>query len=138
MIYLDTSAAIKLLVPETHSAALGTWLTNRHDPILSSGLLRVELHRALHRITAETELHHHAEQLLAGIHLRPIDAVTEHAAQLDGQHLRSLDAIHLATALSSDPTPIFTTYDTTLAHHATHTGLTTTTPQTPPTNPNNE
>lgn len=138
MIYLDTSAAIKLLVPETHSVALGTWLADRDDPAFSSGLLRVELRRALHRIAANVELHEQAEQLLGGMHLRPIDAVTEHAAQLEGTHLRSLDAIHLATALSSDPAPVLVTYDTGLARHATHTGLTTTAPGTQQASPDSE
>ncbi len=138
MIYLDTSAAIKLLVPETHSAALGAWLTERDDPVISSGLLRVELRRALHRSNVDAELHQQAEQLLGGMHLRPIDAVVEHAAQLEEQHLRSLDAIHLATALSSDPAPVLVTYDTGLARHAAHTGLTTTAPGTRPASPDSE
>lgn len=123
MIYLDTSAAIKLIVAEPESAALVEWLAERDtEVIMSSGLLRVELHRALHRIEAEQSVRDQAEQLLDGLHLRPVDAVLQKAASLDGQHLRSLDAIHLATALDAGK-PTFVTYDTRLAEHAAAEGL---------------
>lgn len=129
MIYLDSCAAIKLLVPEPESATLVDWLTaHESEVIISSGLIRVELHRALHRISAADEVVDQAEQLLDGLHLRPVDAVLQLAAELDGQHLRSLDAIHLATALSATSSPTFVTYDTRLAEHATRAGLTVTAP----------
>ncbi|MCI2421116.1 type II toxin-antitoxin system VapC family toxin [Saccharopolyspora sp. K220] len=124
MIYLDSCAAIKLLVAEPESAALVDWLSGREsEVVMSSGLLRVELHRALHRIGAAADVVKQADQLLDGLHLRPIDAVLRDAARLDGQHLRSLDAIHLATALSSASAPTFVTYDTKLARHAHQAGL---------------
>ncbi|WP_017976898.1 type II toxin-antitoxin system VapC family toxin [Actinopolyspora halophila] len=129
MIYLDTSAAIKLLVPETHSAALGAWLTARNEPLISSKLLHIELHRALLRIDASQNTREHAAQMLSGLHLRPIDTVAESAGVLDGQHLRSLDAIHIATALSIAPSPVIVTYDTGMSDHAVHLGLDTATPR---------
>lgn len=123
MIYLDTSAAIKLIVAEPESAELVDFLTARESEVLmSSGLLRVELYRALHRIEAEQSVQVQAEQLLGGLHLRPVDAVLHRAAGLDGQHLRSLDAIHLATALDAGE-PTFVTYDSRLAEHAAAAGL---------------
>lgn len=124
MIYLDTSAAIKLVVAESESAALVEWLTAREsEVIMSSGLLRIELHRALRRIGAESAVRDQAEQLLDGLHLRPIDAVLHQAANLDGQHLRTLDAIHLATAMDTVPAPTFVTYDTRLAERTDQAGL---------------
>lgn len=129
MICLDTSAAIKLVVAEPESAALTDWLA-AHDTevIMSSALLRVELHRALHRIGAEKPVHELARTLLDGLHLRPVDAVLHRAAALDGQHLRSLDAIHLATALDSSTPPTFVTYDTRLAERAARAGVATAAP----------
>ncbi|WP_190824830.1 type II toxin-antitoxin system VapC family toxin [Saccharopolyspora pogona] len=133
MIYLDSCAAIKLVVAEPESAALVDWLTARSsEVIMSSGLIRVELHRALHRIGAADAAVDQAEQLLDGLHLRPVDAVLHQAARLDGQHLRSLDAIHLATALSSDVPPTFVTYDTRLAAAAGQARLTVAAPAPPP------
>ncbi|MGI8313429.1 type II toxin-antitoxin system VapC family toxin [Saccharopolyspora hattusasensis] len=129
MIYLDSCAAIKLLIPEPESAALLEWLAARDsEVIMSSGLITVEIHRALHRIAADTPLHDQAEQLLKGIYKRPVDAVLAQAAALLGQHLRSLDAIHLATALSADVPPTFVTYDDRLAQDADQAGLTVTAP----------
>ncbi|WP_340672128.1 type II toxin-antitoxin system VapC family toxin (plasmid) [Saccharopolyspora sp. ID03-671] len=129
MIYLDTSAAIKLVVAEPESSALVDWLAERDtDVIMSSGLLRVELHRALHRIEAEQSVRDQAERLLDGLHLRPVDAVLQKAAGLDGQHLRSLDAIHLATALDAGR-PAFVTYDARLADRADQAGLITSAPE---------
>lgn len=129
MIYLDSCAAIKLLVPEPESAALVDWLTAREsEVIMSSGLIRVELHRALHRIGAADAVRDQAEQLLDGLHLHPVDAVLAQAAALPGQHLRSLDAIHLATALSAGTPPTFVTYDARLAAAARQAGLTVSAP----------
>jgi len=47
VIYLDTSAAMKLVRPEAHSNDLSRWLTERpRSPLLSSVLIEVELMRA--------------------------------------------------------------------------------------------
>nr|WP_228047257.1 type II toxin-antitoxin system VapC family toxin [Saccharopolyspora sp. HNM0983] len=126
---MDTSAAIKLVVAEPESSALVDWLTE-HDTevIMSSGLLRVELHRALHRIEAEQSVRDQAEQLVDGLHLRPVDAVLQTAAGLHGQHLRSLDAIHLATALDAGR-PAFVSYDARLAALADQLGLSSAAPE---------
>lgn len=129
MIYLDTSAALKLIVPEPHSAALADWLAaHATEVIMSSALLRVETHRALRRITAQQPAHDLARTLLDGLHLRPVDAALHRAATLNGQHMRSLDAIHLAAALDSDTPPTFVTYDTRLAERAAEAGIATAAP----------
>lgn len=79
---------------DTLRAALAGW-----DGLASSALLRVEALRACGRYGAEeTE---RARAGLRGIALLPVDdAVLELAAALEPAALRSLDAIHLATALS--------------------------------------
>ena len=47
--YLDTSAAVKLVVAERGSAALARWAVAHHDQIVASDLLRTELLRATRR-----------------------------------------------------------------------------------------
>jgi predicted nucleic acid-binding protein len=100
VIYFDTSALVKLVFEETESAALAKWLSVREDvPKISSDLSTVELLRTCRRVDdAAVEA---ANLLLGGIDLLPMDrAIVEKAASLVPPELRSLDAIHLAIALS--------------------------------------
>lgn len=128
MIYLDTSAILKRFVVEPESEALQVWLAARpEEHLMSSGLLRVELHRTLARLYVEHSVHELADQLLGELYLHPVDAVLQRAATLDGD-LRSLDALHLATALTADPPPTLVTYDQRLADAATRAGLNVATP----------
>src|SRR5674476_1405305 len=54
VIYLDTSAAMKLVRPEAHSGDLSRWFSERQAiPVLSSVLIEVELVRAARRIAPE-------------------------------------------------------------------------------------
>lgn len=124
MIQLDSCAAIKLVVAEAESAALVDWLAERDEPIMASGLLRVELLRALTRVDAGEQSRQAAFGLLDRLHLHPVDAVLHDAALLEEQHLRSLDAIHLATALALPRMPTLITYDQRLADAAIRSGIT--------------
>jgi uncharacterized protein len=100
VIYFDTSALVKLIFDETESAALAEWLTLRADvPKISSDLSTIELLRTCRRVDEGAV--EGAVLLLGGIDLLPIDrAIVEKAATLIPSELRSLDAIHLASALS--------------------------------------
>ncbi len=100
MIYFDTSALIKLVFDEAESAALAEWLTIRADvPKVSSELSSIELLRTCRRVDEDAV--EGAHLLLGGIDILPIDrAIIERAASLVPTELRSLDAIHLASALS--------------------------------------
>jgi predicted nucleic acid-binding protein len=100
VIYFDTSALVKLVFDETESAALAEWLTLRADiPKVSSDLSTIELLRTCRRVDEGAV--EGAVLLLGGIDLLPIDrAIVEKAATLIPTELRSLDAIHLASALS--------------------------------------
>jgi predicted nucleic acid-binding protein len=97
MIYLDTSAALKLVVPEPETAALELWIAERAGiPRVSSRLLRIEMVRAVtrnapHRISRVSDV-------LSAIALLSIDDVAPTAEIIGDRLLRSLDAIHLATA----------------------------------------
>jgi predicted nucleic acid-binding protein len=108
--YLDASAFVKLIRAEAESAALQTWLA-AHRERASSALLRTEAVRAV-RYTGEAAIGR-ALELLDAVVLVPIDdSVLEAAALLDPAALRTLDAIHLATAryLGSD-VDVLVTYD---------------------------
>lgn len=124
MIYLDSSALLKLLHDESESVALADWLTTRAaTPIVSSELAKVEVIRACRRINPATLTE--ATALIAGLDLIPLSgAVIDQAANVGGTTLRSLDAIHLASALSIQAElSAFVAYDHRLAEAASTAGL---------------
>lgn len=97
MIYLDSSAAVKLLWREEHSEALQQWLDSRSAPLVSSALLLTEVTRTARRLRPAALVI--LDQLLDSMLLFPVDLdVLIAAADLPQPGLRSLDAIHLATA----------------------------------------
>ena len=99
-LYLDSSALVKLVVLEPESAALREFL-RAHVLRLSSALAEVEVPRALKRAGYGAAEGRRATELLARIALVEVDRrILRSAATLGPPDLRSLDAIHLATALS--------------------------------------
>ena len=99
MIYVDTSAAIKLLIEEDESAELERWLrAQQDDSLVTSDLTRIELVRSV--IRRNPLAVPQALNLLGGFDLLRIDDRVIIAAQsLPDSPLRTLDAIHLASAL---------------------------------------
>ncbi len=96
MVYLDSSALVKLVVREPESAALRRFLRG-HPRRISSALARTEVPRAVRHLGAPAL--RRARQLLRRVHLiRLDDALLDAAGLLDARILRSLDAIHLAAA----------------------------------------
>lgn len=95
--YLDASAAVKLVLEEPESVGLIRWLRER-PARSSSSLFRTEIVRATRR--ALPARMSRARRLIAGVTLIAVDdAILEEAARMEPVALRSLDAIHLATAL---------------------------------------
>lgn len=94
--YLDTSAFLKLVVAEEESEAMRAWYAT-HGPCWSSQLLRTEAHRAAMRLEIDQGLLSEALDMVTLI----LPSVTTFlsAAKLMPSTLRSLDALHLATAL---------------------------------------
>ena len=98
MIYLDTCAAIKLARRESGSAELVDWLGERRGTrLISSVLLEVELERALRR-TEPRALPMVSSVLRRFVRLEITPEIRRTAAAYQDPLLRSLDAIHLATA----------------------------------------
>lgn len=125
MIYLDSAAVVKLAHAESESQALREWLDERADiGWISSVLVEVESYRALarHSPDAVTRLHSVLD-LIDLVDLEP--GIRLLAQVVTPPAVRSLDAIHLATALSRrGQLTSFVTYDKRLADAATLTGLT--------------
>ena len=100
LVYLDSSAIVKLVVREPESPRLFEWLGAWPERV-SSAIARVEVLRALARSGAGESARHRALDVLDRIALMDIDRpVLDATAELRPLDLRSLDAIHLATALS--------------------------------------
>lgn len=120
--YIDTSALIKLVRSEPASFALRAELATG-DTIVSSALLVVEGRRAAARYGPLALSRVRAA--LATITLLAIDDLTlELAADLEPAELRSLDALHLATAISlRDELGRFICYDARLSAAAAAVGL---------------
>jgi predicted nucleic acid-binding protein len=97
MIYLDTSAALKLVVPGAETAALDIWIAERAGvPRVSSRLLRIEMLRSVARHAPQQM--GRANTVLSAIALISMDDVAATAEVIGDRMLRSLDAVHLATA----------------------------------------
>ena len=124
-VYLDSSAIIKLIVREPETDALAAALERWPDRV-SAALARVEVHRALRRAGRPRAAHVQADAVLDALVLIRLDEpVLARAASLADRQMRSLDAIHLAAALTigDDPDALIT-YDVRLARLASQEGLT--------------
>ncbi|MGH3275856.1 MAG: type II toxin-antitoxin system VapC family toxin [Streptosporangiaceae bacterium] len=123
MIYLDTSAALKLVLPEPETPALELWIAGQASlPRVSSRLLRIELLRAVARNAPHRMSRAHV--VLAAVALLGMDDAAPAAEMIGEPSLRSLDAIHLATAhgIRTELTA-FVCYDKRLCESARAAGL---------------
>jgi predicted nucleic acid-binding protein len=121
--YVDASAAAKLVLEEPESAALERWLTRKGRVPVTSDLTRTELLRATRRLAPERMPE--ARTVLDVMTVLTVStAIFERAATLDPESLRSLDAIHLASALElGDELDDLATYDVRLAEAARQYGI---------------
>jgi predicted nucleic acid-binding protein len=115
-VYLDSSALIKLILPEKESVSLEHALLDWSDWV-SSELAAVECRRTLRRIGAPPGAIRRADDVLQTTTLIRVDtALMRLADHVGPRMIRSLDAIHLAAALSIGDYPeAFITYDDRLA-----------------------
>ena len=115
--YLDSSALVKLAVQAPESGALRRYLKRRR-PLVSSALARTEVLRAL--LLEGDEALTRGRAVLASVELIRInDRILNAAAVRRPPEIRSLDAIHLATAqhLGTDLGRVVT-YDERMLHAA--------------------
>jgi predicted nucleic acid-binding protein len=108
--YVDSSAIVKLAVGEAESDALRRYLTGRR-PLVTSVLARTEVGRAL--LPGGAAGVRRGRETLARFQLvRLEDRILVAAASLRPVELRSLDAIHLATARElGEQLDLVVTYD---------------------------
>jgi predicted nucleic acid-binding protein len=121
-LYLDTSAAAKLIVDEDESEALAAYIDSsmNEQELVSSAFLETELRRLAIRLEFDQSV---VTDLLARVDLvDPPRSLFHEAGLLPGAHLRSLDALHLATALRVD-CEFFLAYDKRLVDAARAVGL---------------
>jgi len=130
LVYIDTSAAAKLLVDEPERPHLRDHLLElkgRGDRLVSSDLLDVELARVCVRLGIDQAL---ADRIVASVpRMGILPEVIEEAKEIK-QMIKSLDAIHLGTALlladeaeGDEAVEQFLTYDATMARVAEELGF---------------
>ena len=114
MIYVDSSALVKLVVEEAESESLRDLLATDADQ-LASAIIEVEVARAVRRVAPE--LTEKADEVVAQITVIEVsDTIRARAALLEPATLRSLDALHLATAVEiGDALDAVVTYDARMA-----------------------
>ncbi|HEV7207890.1 MAG TPA: type II toxin-antitoxin system VapC family toxin [Mycobacteriales bacterium] len=125
MIYLDSSALLKMLFEEQESGALAQWISAQTGTALvSSEIAKVEVIRAVRRLDPAAVPA--ARALVSQLDLIPLrGALLDEAAETGAALLRTLDAIHLASALSIRlELTAFVVYDKRLATAAQAAGLT--------------
>jgi uncharacterized protein len=116
LVYLDASALVKAIREEEGVETLRAYLQGTE--LVSSELVLAEVPRALRRRAAERPGFQlrpaldRAAEMLDRLALRPVeDSLLIGAGLLAEPDLRSLDAIHVATALHLSPIDAFVTYD---------------------------
>lgn len=119
---MDSSALVKLVVPEPESAALRAELA-RWERHASSALVRTEVVRACARV--DEAARPVAERVVRALDLIAVDdQILDEAGRLQSIALRTLDAIHLASARAlGDALGAVIAYDSRLAAGATAAGL---------------
>jgi predicted nucleic acid-binding protein len=126
--YLDTSAATKLLLREAETEALKAQLDDLHDGglfVMGSSLLETELRRTATRTRHPQSL---VTNILDRLEMFDLDrSVFRAAGLLPGEHLRSLDALHLAAAIRVGA-DVIVSYDQRQIHAAREVGLGTLSP----------
>ena len=117
--YFDSSAIMKLTGAEAESEALIDYLQDTPVEVSTSVLAEVEVLRNLRKLPVESD------EAMNGFYLLAFDEeVRRQAIIVGGETLRSLDAIHIATALAiGDRDLHFVTYDIRQAEAARHAGL---------------
>ena len=121
LIYADSSALVKLLIEEDETDALQQMLSDARAPLVTSQVAEIEVTRAV-KVANPTQFGE-CERLLAScVRVRVSESIIRRATALASARLRTLDAIHLATALRADVASMLV-YDERLGAAAAAAGL---------------
>lgn len=136
--YADTSAVVKLLAEEAHSRAFADFYDSQPNAQwVSSALLKIELTRTVRR-AAPALLPGAKDLLLAFSYISIGDDIVDAAMDEPDRALRSLDAIHLATArVLAVELDGFVSYDDRLLAAVAEAGLVAVSPRDEPSGPDN-
>jgi predicted nucleic acid-binding protein len=128
LIYYDSSALLKLIRPEPESTEFARWYDERRDvSAVSSSLVRVEVIRAARQHGDDSE--RRARTVVSGVDLMPMTWDLLDQAAILPFAVRSLDAIHLASAVRlGEGLQAFVAYDKRLLAAAEQAGLPTASP----------
>ena len=116
-------AVVRLVAAEAETPALTAWIASKQNEFISCDLLRTELVRTGRRGSPDSITR--ARNVVDSITILAVRSATfERSGELAPPTLRSLDAIHLATALAAaDSIDGFVCYDGRLSAAATALGL---------------
>lgn len=135
LVYADSSALVKLVIEEPESAALSAYLATSAPTLATSRIARVEVTRAVSLACPGPEARAEAERLLDScLFVEASDALLREAAALASREVRTLDAIHLASALRVDADELLA-YDERLGRAAVDAGLAVARPGSPTSQP---
>ncbi|MBA3529391.1 MAG: type II toxin-antitoxin system VapC family toxin [Propionibacteriaceae bacterium] len=130
MIYADTSALAKLVVAEAETPALRSWFASQSSGLVTNSVGVVELQRLAARVSPDAE--RTALLLLSRIDRISLTAAAlALAGQLPPPELRTLDALHVASAAELVDLVALLTYDRRMAEAASHLGLPVESPRKP-------
>lgn len=122
-LYADASALVKLVVDEAETPALQDYLRVDQPPLTTSALTLVEVQRSARVANSGGEGAARARALLDAVELVDLDRdLLEDAVSYSSAHVRSLDAIHLASAVRVGARRMLV-YDRRLAEAASAAGL---------------
>lgn len=125
LVHLDSSVALRTILDTPGREQLQSWMQTPGTTFISSRLLRTEVIRVLRRDDRPLD---DGRPLLDRVGLLDITRQTHTIAESLGRHIKTLDAVHLATALLVGEPVTVATHDTTMQTVATHLGLRVTDP----------
>ncbi|WP_043535986.1 type II toxin-antitoxin system VapC family toxin [Actinomyces polynesiensis] len=121
IIYLDSSVALRTILDVPERKRLQSWMQTPGTTLVSSRLLRTEVIRVLRRDGRSLE---EGAPLLERVGMLEITRETHAVAESIERHIKTLDALHLATAILVGMPVTLATHDATMATVAEHLGLT--------------
>ena len=127
LVYLDSSVALRTLLDVPERQWLQSWMHAEESTFVSSRLLRTEVVRILRR---ENRPISDGAPLLDRVGLLEIGRETHAVAESIERHVKTLDALHLATAILIGDQVTVATHDRGMRNVAEHLGLPVTDPVT--------